>query len=164
MIDHLILKQDTMDRKNLLMLGVKNKPVWQDGKDPADARFKSADGLPKVEKKMNSTEATRFDTKRFAASRQKSRLRMTSNDISHGLKETEEEDIGDGVASDAKLNPSLFKIDSDCYTCQGGTMDYKLKAFKLACLMYSQGSINYSNKEYHVEELLDVKAGVVAEC
>ena len=43
-------------------------------------------------------------------------------------------------------------------------MDLKLKAFKLACLMYSQGAINYSNKKYHVDELLRIKASLVSDC
>ena len=45
MINHLIMKQDIEDRKNLLMLGSKNAAVWQDqveaGKDPG--RLSSAD-------------------------------------------------------------------------------------------------------------------------
>lgn len=82
MIDHLILKQDVEDRKNLLMLGVKNQPVWQDG-EPPEARLKSADKLPTVNKQMHST-AGQFDTKRFAASRLKQR--DASNDITHAKK------------------------------------------------------------------------------
>ena len=43
-------------------------------------------------------------------------------------------------------------------------MTTALKAFKHACLAYSASPIPYNNKNYHVSELLSVKASVVARC
>ena len=43
-------------------------------------------------------------------------------------------------------------------------MTTALKAFKHACLAYSASPIPYNNKNYHVSELLSVKASVVAKC
>ena len=41
-------------------------------------------------------------------------------------------------------------------------MTTTLKAFKHACLVYRANPISYNNKEYHVSDLLGVKASVVA--
>ena len=43
-------------------------------------------------------------------------------------------------------------------------MTTTLKAFKHACLVYRANPISYNNKEYHVSDLLGVKASVVAQC
>ena len=39
-----------------------------------------------------------------------------------------------------------------------------LNAIKVACLGYSQSPITYQGKDYHVSDLLGVKASVVAKC
>lgn len=43
-------------------------------------------------------------------------------------------------------------------------MNTTLKAFKHACLVYRASPIEYNNKKYHVSDLIEVKASVVAEC
>ena len=57
----------------------------------------------------------------------------------------------------------MIKIDHNC--AAGGTnMNTTLKAIKQACLMYTQSPVPYKNESYHVSELLNVKAQVVAQC
>ena len=43
-------------------------------------------------------------------------------------------------------------------------MNTTLKAFKHACLVYRASPIQYNSKEYHVSDLMGVKASVVAQC
>ena len=43
-------------------------------------------------------------------------------------------------------------------------MTHTIRAIKTACLMYTQGKIPYQDKEYHVDDVLDIKASVVAQC
>ena len=43
-------------------------------------------------------------------------------------------------------------------------MNTALKAFKHACLVYRASPISYNNKEFHVSDLINVKAQVVAQC
>ena len=64
-------------------------------------------------------------------------------------------------------SPAVLSIDQNCHACGGNSnmqknMTTTLKAFKHACLVYRANPISYNNKEYHVSDLLSVKASVVA--
>ena len=57
----------------------------------------------------------------------------------------------------------VIKIDRNC--AAGGQMaNHNLKAIKQACFVYTQSPIPYKNENYHVSELLSVKAKIVAQC
>ena len=67
----------------------------------------------------------------------------------------------------ATSDPAVLKVDLNCKSCSGNgnmskTMTTALTAFKHACLTYTASPIPYNNKNYHVSELLTVKASVVA--
>ena len=34
----------------------------------------------------------------------------------------------------------------------------------MACLVYTEGKIDYSNNKYHVDDLIEVKASVISDC
>ena len=69
----------------------------------------------------------------------------------------------------AGADPAILKVDTNCAACSGNSnmsknMTAAYAAFKNACLVYSASPIPYNNKNYHVSELLSVKASVVAQC
>ena len=64
----------------------------------------------------------------------------------------------------ANLDPKLFKVSKDCFACSGDSKEHILQAIKMACLVYTEGNIDYSNNKYHVDDLLEVKASVISDC
>ena len=78
----------------------------------------------------------------------------TSKNESH-LKEFED--------NTTRIDPLLLRVDRNCINCSEN-IPATLKAIKLACLEYSQTPIPYQGQNYHVSDLLGVKAQIVAQC
>ena len=58
---------------------------------------------------------------------------------------------------------TVLKVDKNCLNCSGN-MTQTIRGIKTACLAYTAGLIPYRDQEYHVDDILDVKATVIAKC
>lgn len=63
----------------------------------------------------------------------------------------------------SKIDPPVLRIDRNCMNCADNKAN-TLNAIKVACLVHTQSAIPYQGKDYHVSDLLSVKARVVAQC
>lgn len=57
----------------------------------------------------------------------------------------------------ARIDPPILKIDRACMSCAENKAT-TLNAIKVACLTHTQSAIPYQGRNYHVSDLLDVKA------
>ena len=63
----------------------------------------------------------------------------------------------------ARVDSVVLKVDRACMSCAENKAQ-TLNAIKVACLTHTQSHIPYQGKNYHVSDLLDTKATVVAQC
>ena len=61
------------------------------------------------------------------------------------------------------VDPPVLKVDRKCMSCAENKA-LTLNAIKVACLTHTQSAIPYQGKNYHVSEILNAKAQVVAQC
>ena len=73
------------------------------------------------------------------------------------------EDLTEFDDNAARIDPPVLKVDRACLNCSSNKQA-TLNAIKVACLGYSQSPISYQGRDYHVSDLLKVKATVVAQC
>ena len=78
------------------------------------------------------------------------------------LQQTNGEDpVKDFADNACRVDPPILKVDRHCMNCANNKA-LTLNAIKVACLTHTQSAIPYQGKNYHVSEVLDVKAKVVA--
>ena len=156
MIDHLIQRQDVKDRKKLLMLG--SNPAEKPRSPSNGALPRSTLNSQRGKKLHPGAPEVTFST-RPAGKRGLSPTKNTpeQNRISpHGSNH--------GSPRESPVCPdTVLKVDKNCLNCSGN-MTHTVKAIKTACLMYTQGSIPYRNRDYHIDDVLSIKASVVAQC
>ena len=63
----------------------------------------------------------------------------------------------------ARIDPPVLRVDRHCMNCADNKAK-TLNAFKMACLTHTQSPIPYQGQNYHVSDLLSVKAEIVAKC
>ena len=62
-----------------------------------------------------------------------------------------------------RIDPPVLRVDRNCISCAENKAQ-TLNAIKVACLAHTSSPIPYQGQNYHLSEILDVKAGVVAKC
>lgn len=61
----------------------------------------------------------------------------------------------------SRIDPPVLRVDRNCMSCAENKAK-TLNLFKMACLTHTQSNIPYQGKDYHVSDLLTVKAQIVA--
>jgi len=154
------------------MLGVdKPQAVWQRGKEPPQRQTpkRSRSTIAQREADMPDIISQKNKTVKLDVLSTPTGVRTPVDRESTNQKRTVVtnpslyDEIVKPFADNAARDPQVIKIDQNC--AAGGTnMNTTLKAIKQACLMYTQSPVPYKNESYHISELLNVKAQVVAQC
>ena len=63
----------------------------------------------------------------------------------------------------ANVAADCIKVQRDCLSCSSN-QGAILQQIKMACLSYTSSPIEYGDKKFTVNEILKVRAAVIAEC
>lgn len=160
MIEHLVQRQDVEDRKKLMMFGGENKRT--------KTRPPSTGAMAQSTQNFVGEKISHSDLQRSVFGTRNAGRSVLSPDktfadegkISSQPPVEASPERPDGRSHFAD---SVLKVDPNCLNCSGN-MAPAIKGIKTACLMYQQSKIPYQNHEYHIDDILRVKASVVANC
>ena len=174
MIEQLVQRQDVEDRKQLLVLamkkdkellstdlGVTGRDVFGPNTDTRNLKFDRVNKSQhyqggSMKKKQNQT--SQVEVPMVPTIHNKN-----VDDLTSATRQGLADAVRDFEDNACHVDPPVLKVDRKCMSCAENKA-LTLNAIKVACLTHTQSAIPYQGKNYHVSEILDAKAQVVAQC